>query len=85
VGRAGFARNVCVAKGNGLAGDKGPPLEAVAVLAEALSDPEPLVRGHAAWALGQVELPAAGEALVGAATSEVDSGVLEELEAVTPR
>ena len=52
-GRAGFARNVCVAVGNWLAGEPEPPPAAVAVLTQALSDPEPLVRGHAAWALGQ--------------------------------
>jgi epoxyqueuosine reductase len=28
--------------------------EAVPVLSAALSDPEPLVRGHAAWALGEI-------------------------------
>jgi len=47
-GRAGFARNVCVALGNW-----GSP-EAVPVLMRALADPDPLVRGHAAWALGRV-------------------------------
>jgi epoxyqueuosine reductase len=46
-GRAGFARNICVGLGNW-----GAP-EAVPVLTLALSDPEPLVRGHAAWALGR--------------------------------
>lgn len=41
-GRAGFARSVCVALGNW--GSQ----EAVPVLADALSDPEPWVRSHAA-------------------------------------
>jgi epoxyqueuosine reductase QueG len=56
--------NVCVAIGNWLASaPPGEPLEgAVDALAAALSDPEPLVRGHAAWALaggwgGDRELP----------------------------
>jgi hypothetical protein len=47
-GRAGFARNVCVGLGNW-----GSP-EAALVLTSALSDTEPLVRAHAAWALGRV-------------------------------
>jgi epoxyqueuosine reductase len=41
-------RNVAVALGNW-----GSP-EAVPALARALNDPEPLIRGHAAWALGQL-------------------------------
>ncbi len=48
-GRAGFVRNVCIALGN-----RGNP-EAVAALAElVIRDAEPLVRGHAAWALGEI-------------------------------
>jgi len=74
-GRAGFARNVCVALGNwGSA-------EAVPVLARALADPDPLVRGHAAWALGRVGGAAAREVLSGAASSGEDAWVLAELEA----
>jgi epoxyqueuosine reductase len=47
-GRAGFARNVCVALGNwGSA-------EAVPVLTLALRDPDPMVREHATWALGEI-------------------------------
>jgi epoxyqueuosine reductase len=46
--RRGLLRNVAVALGNwGSA-------EAVPVLSAALSDDEPLVRGHSAWALGQI-------------------------------
>jgi len=73
-GRAGFARNVCVALGNW-----GAP-EAVPVLARALADPEPLVRGHAAWALGRVGGAAARKELSGAASSEEDAWVRAELE-----
>ena len=43
-----MARNVCVALGN-WAG-----VEAAPALFVALRDPESLVRGHAAWALGRV-------------------------------
>jgi epoxyqueuosine reductase len=54
VKRRGLARNVCVALGN--RGDA----EAAPGLARALeSDPEPLVRGHAAWALGRLAAQAA--------------------------
>ena len=53
--RAGFVRNVCVALGN--RGDR----RAVTPLAHALThDPEALVRGHAAWALGQLARGAHG-------------------------
>jgi len=66
-GRAGFARNVCVALGNW-----GSP-EAIPVLTRALGDPEPLVRGHAAWALGRVGGAAASELLSSALPSDGDT------------
>lgn len=44
----GLLRNVAVALGN-----RGSP-EAVPVLAAALNDEEPLIRGHSAWALGRI-------------------------------
>ena len=43
-----FQRNAAIALGNG-----GDP-EHVPALDRALADPEPLVRGHAAWALGRI-------------------------------
>ncbi|MBI2931400.1 MAG: tRNA epoxyqueuosine(34) reductase QueG [Planctomycetes bacterium] len=46
--RAGFLRNVCVALGN--SGDS----SAIPALEGALGDEEPLVRAHAAWALGNL-------------------------------
>lgn len=61
-GREGFARNVCVALGNWLAGEEEASSEAVAVLVEALSDSEPLVRGHAALALDRIGSSEANEA-----------------------
>jgi len=54
--RRGFLRNVAVALGN--IGS----VEAVPALIHALDDKEPLVRGHAAWALGRIGTT---EALVG--------------------
>jgi epoxyqueuosine reductase len=66
-------RNVCVALGNW-----GDPA-AVAALALALADPDPVVRVHAAWALGQVRTQhagtAAGELLTAALVEETDATV----------
>ncbi|TVR51305.1 MAG: tRNA epoxyqueuosine(34) reductase QueG [Gemmatimonadales bacterium] len=87
-GRAGFARNVCVALGNWLSGKEEPPSEAVRVLAAALSDPESLVRGHAAWALGRISSAAARSALERRASVEEDpwvrSEIISALEESTP-
>ena len=49
------------------------------MLARALSDPEPLVRGHAAWALGRVGSAEARSALSDRASVESDASVREEL------
>jgi len=77
--RAGFARNVCVAIGNCLSGEAEPPPEAVRVLAEALSDAAPLVRGHGAWALGRISSAAARSALERRASVEEDLWVRSEI------
>ena len=53
-GYAGFKRNVAVAMGNWLASVGDSPEEALAALRDALEDEEPLVREHAAWALGRL-------------------------------
>jgi epoxyqueuosine reductase len=71
--RRGLLRNVAVALGNW-----GSP-EAVPALLGALSDEEPLVRGHAAWALGRIGTEAARQALTGRAEVEEDGWVREEL------
>jgi epoxyqueuosine reductase len=46
--RRGLLRNVCVALGN--VGDE----RALPALERALTDPEPLIREHAEWAIGQI-------------------------------
>jgi epoxyqueuosine reductase len=74
-GRAGFACNVCVGLGK-----RGAP-EAVPVLTLALSDAEPLVRAHAAWALGRVGSAEAMAALSSRAAVESDGSVRSELAA----
>jgi epoxyqueuosine reductase len=80
--RSGMLRNVCVALGNW-----GDPA-AIAALALALADPEPVVRVHAAWALGRVLATApqsAAAPLTAALAREPDARVREELElAFTP-
>jgi len=70
--RSGLLRNVCVALGN--VADRA----SVPALTAALDDPEPLVRGHAAWALGRLGGTAARAALEGALSREVDAEVREE-------
>ncbi len=76
-GRAGFARNVCVGLGNW-----GSP-EAVPVLTRALSDPIPLVRAHAAWALARVGSAEAKAALSAHLSVENNASVLQEVSART--
>jgi epoxyqueuosine reductase len=74
--RAGFARNVAVALGN--AGDP----RGVPALARALAaDPEPMVRGHAAWALGRLGGEEARLALLQAAALERSTETLTEIHA----
>ena len=69
--RRGLLRNVCVALGN--SGDH----QAIPPLSRALHDHEPLVRGHAAWALGQL---GAYPHLLDAQHTEADPYVREEIE-----
>src|SRR5688572_1827057 len=74
-GRAGFRRNVAVALGNW--GDNA----AVPSLRSGLSDSDPLVRAHSAWALGRVGSTSAVAALEGALAAEPDHRVIEEIRA----
>jgi epoxyqueuosine reductase len=71
--RRGLLRNVCVALGN-----LGDPV-AVPALTGALHDGEPLVRGHAAWALGRIGGDAARSALTEALAGEREETVRQEL------
>lgn len=73
--RVGLKRNACVALGN-----RQDPA-AIPALDHALAEEEPLVRCHAAWALGQIGGLQAKSALTRAATSESDSQVIAELDA----
>ena len=68
-------RNACVVLGN--AGER----SAVPALSWALRNGDPLVRGHAAWALGRIGGPEADAALSDAAIAEKDADVLREISA----
>ena len=72
--RVGLLRNVCVALGN--VADRA----SVPALTAALDDAEPLIRGHAAWALGRLGGAAARAALEGALSREVDAEARDECE-----
>lgn len=71
--RRGVLRNVAVALGNLRA------RESVPALATLLSDSEPLVRSHAAWALGQIGSAEARAALDKARACETDPDVHAEI------
>lgn len=71
--RPRLVRNACVAAGNW--GSPG----AVPALVRLLSDPEPSLRGHAAWALKQIGTEAARTAVALALEGEGDARVREEM------
>lgn len=71
--RSRFLRNVAVAIGNW----SSP--EAIPLLVEALTEPTPLIRGHVAWALGQIGTKEARRSLEKALIRETESEVAEEI------
>ena len=71
--RVGMQKNACVALGNNR-DESGVP-----ALVATLKAADTLVRGHAAWALGQIATPDGISALQQATTSEDDPYVLEEI------
>lgn len=71
--RRGYLRNVAVALGN--TGDS----SAVPALVQALHDQEVLIRGHTAWALGQIGGEKAQDALHSAAQTESNIQVSQEI------
>jgi len=74
---AGFLRNVAVALGNSR------DASACAVLTESLKHAEPVVRAHAAWALGQIGGECSRRSLAQAVKRETDVSVLEEIQAAS--
>jgi epoxyqueuosine reductase len=73
--RIGMQKNACVALGNRR------EESAVPALSAALTSNESLVRGHAAWALGQIANPEAIKALEQSYEDETDQYVRSELTA----
>jgi epoxyqueuosine reductase len=71
--RDGLVRNACVAAGNSNDRSLAPLLVAL------LSDQAPLVRGHAAWALGKLAASGTAAALVARREIEPDESVRAEL------
>ena len=72
--RRGFLRNVLVAIGNW-----GEP-RAIPALKDALADDEPLVRSHAAWALGKIGGDTAKQILRTRLTIETEQEVITEIQ-----
>ena len=72
--RRGFLRNVLVAIGNW-----GEP-RAIPALKDALTDDEPLVRSHAAWALGKIGGDTAKQILQTRLTIETEQEVITEIQ-----
>ncbi len=72
--RRGFLRNVLIAIGNW--GEQ----RAVPALKKALTDDEPLVRSHAAWALGQIGGTAAERILQTQLSVETEHEVITEIQ-----
>jgi len=74
--RRGFLRNAAI-----VAGNQERPSAIPALTRVLLDDSEPLVRAHAAWALGRVGGPSAREALAQALQREGDPSVCAEIKA----
>lgn len=74
--RSGLLRNVAVALGNLEVREAAPALAGLLA-----GDPEPLVRGHSAWALGRIGGRKAAAGLERSLASEADPWVLEEVRA----
>jgi len=70
--RRGLLRNACVAAGNSAEESLGPVLEPL------LQDPEPLLRGHALWALHRLRPTRARRLAETVLRNETDAGVQDE-------
>lgn len=85
--RKGMLRNLCVGLGNALESFETDPRDEVAeksaeiraILERALADAQPLVRAHAAWALGRSGNPDARRALTARLAEEQDDDVRREI------
>jgi len=79
IGRDRFIRNACIAAANGKIADAMP------MLTNLLDDDSPLVRGHAAWALGQIAAEDASASLKRRYNQETDNQVKHEIESALTR
>lgn len=83
--RKGMLRNLCVALGNWLATENGESQDArlvgpaIRLLARAIDDAQPLVRSHAAWALGRARGEETRSILEGRLSAEQDESVRAEI------
>lgn len=77
--RRGLLRNAAVVAGN--SGDRRYVTRLISLLEQ---DSEPLVRAHAAWALGRIRSPKALDRLRAARSNEGSPEVIEEIEAALP-
>lgn len=75
-GRAGLARNAAIVLGN-----SGDPAVVPALVGGLRADPDPVVRGHCAWALGELATGSAKTALEFARLSEGEAQVVGEIDA----
>lgn len=75
----GMRRNACVVLGN-----RQPPGAADALVA-ALDDVDPVIRSHAAWGLGRIGGPEAGNALRARLAAEPETAVRQEIEGALAR
>ena len=71
--RRGIRRNVCVALGNS------KDTSAIPALAVAIGDEDALIRGHAAWALGQMQTSSAKDILLAALAAETNPEAAAEM------
>jgi len=78
--RRGYLRNVAVALGNAGQELAGNPAAMTALVNVLLDDPESLVRGHAAWALGRINGETASQVFFQAMQTETDPNVLSEMQ-----
>ena len=78
-GRQGLSRNAAVALGN-----RAAPGDAEALVECLTSEPDPVVRAHAAWALGAIGTPEALQALRLRLAVESDESVLREIRGQIP-
>jgi epoxyqueuosine reductase len=75
IGRERLVRNACIASGNWR------DLAALPILAGLLGDRSPLVRGHAAWAMGRIASDESRRLLTMRLGQEDDSEVITEITA----